>query len=317
MREPDASVGDEIDLETAMSVTVRPMRKDELQRVQELIVGSINDLTERHGFGAMASVRPATFQLFSFNDDPGGMWIAEDAGEIVGSAFSWACGDLWFLAELFIAPRLQGSGIGRELLRRTLDHAEQKKSKTRALITFTFNTVSQGLYVRHGMFPRLPLNMVAVNRKAIPQVGSNAGLKYRRAEASEATLATLAAVDAGALGVSRAKHHVHLLDDPAMKGFLFDEGDDCIGYAYVAPTGHIGPLAVTRRDAMEPAFAMALRIAADGESDQVSAFLPGCCETALGVAADHRMRIVLPMVLVSDQDFGDWRRYLPRNPGFM
>ena len=29
-----------------------------------------------------------------------GVWIAEESDEIVGSAFSWVCGDLWFLAEL-------------------------------------------------------------------------------------------------------------------------------------------------------------------------------------------------------------------------
>jgi hypothetical protein len=68
---------------------------------------------------------------------------------------------------------------------------------------------------------------------------------------------------------------------------------------------------------MAPALRTALRIAAEGQSDQISAFLPGNCETALAVAADHRMRIVFPMVLVSDREFGDWRRYLPRNPGFM
>jgi hypothetical protein len=55
-----------------MSVNLRPARADELQRAQELIVSSINDLTERHGFGAMASVRPADFQLLYFNEDPGG-----------------------------------------------------------------------------------------------------------------------------------------------------------------------------------------------------------------------------------------------------
>lgn len=71
-----------------MSVVFRPARAGELQRAQDLIVGSINDLTTRHGFGAMASVRPAAFQLFSFNQDPDGLWIADDAGEIVGSAFS-------------------------------------------------------------------------------------------------------------------------------------------------------------------------------------------------------------------------------------
>ena len=97
-----------------MSVTFRPARAEELQQVQQHIVESINDLTRRHGFGAMASVGPASFQLFSLKDDARGLWVAEKDGEIVGSAFSWVCGDLWFLAELFIAPHMQGSGIGRE-----------------------------------------------------------------------------------------------------------------------------------------------------------------------------------------------------------
>jgi GNAT superfamily N-acetyltransferase len=301
-----------------MSVTFRPARRDELQHAQELIVGSINDLTERHGFGPMASVRPAGFQLFSLADDPRGLWVAEVEGEIVGSAFSWVCGDLWFLAELFIAPRMQGSGIGRELLRRALRHADEAGAKTRALITFTFNTVSQGLYLRHGMFPRLPLYMFGADRNALRNAGADGGIKFARAEGNNPDhLAKLAALDRSALGVSREKHHRYLLDDPAMKGLLFYEGGDCLGYAYIAATGHVGPLAVTRRDAMAPLLRAALTIAADGEGNQVSAFLPGNNEAALTAAADHRMRITLPMVLVSDRAFGDWTRYLPRNPGFM
>lgn len=300
-----------------MSVTLRSARADELQHAQELIVGSINDLTERHGFGAMASVRSAAFQLFSFHEDPGGFWIAEDGGEIVGTAFSWVCGDLWFLAELFIAPRMQGGGIGRQLLRRALRHADQAGAKTRALITFTFNTVSQGLYMRHGMFPRLPVYMFNADRAALANCGAQARLEFRKADASQSQIALLAALDASALGVSREKHHKFLLSDPAMNGFIVYEGGDCIGYAYVASTGHIGPLAVTKHDAMAPALSTALRIAADGASEQISAFLPGHCEAALAIAAEHRMRIAFPMVLVSDREFGDWKRYLPRNPGFM
>jgi hypothetical protein len=61
----------------------------------------------------------------------------------------------------------------------------------------------------------------------------------------------------------------------------------------------------------------ALRVASEGHSAELSAFLPGNCEAALAVAAGHRMRITFPMVLVSDREFGDWKRYLPRNPGFM
>jgi GNAT superfamily N-acetyltransferase len=309
--------GDEFSWATVMSLALRPARADELQHAQELIVSSINDLTKRHGFGAMASVRPADFQLFSFNEDPGGFWIAEDRGEIVGTAFSWICGDLWFLAELFIAPPMQGSGIGRELLRRALRHADQAGAKTRALITFTFNTTSQGLYVRHGMFPRLPIYMFNADRRALPNTGSEARLKFKNAEPVGSHIATLAALDISALGVSRERHHNYLLNDPTMNGFLLYEGDDCIGYAYVASTGHVGPLAVTKHDATASALGGALRIAAEGGSNQISAFLPGNCEAALAVAADYGMRITFPMVLVSDREFGDWRRYLPRNPGFM
>jgi GNAT superfamily N-acetyltransferase len=300
-----------------MPIVYRPARAVELQHAQDLVVQSINDLSERHGFGAMASVRPADFQLFSLHDDPGGFWIAESEEEIVGSAFSWVCGDLWFLAELFIAPRMQGHGIGGELLRRTLRHADQAGATTRALITFTFNTVSQGLYVRHGMFPRLPVYMVNAARDELRRGDAPAAMTYRRAEASPSDLAALTAIDISALAVSREKHHAYLLNDPAMTGYLLYDGDGCAGYAYVASTGHVGPLALNRRDAMAVALDTALGIAAEGQSERVSAFLPGCSETALSVAAKNRMRITLPMVLVSNRQFGDWERYLPRNPGFM
>lgn len=159
--------------------------------------------------------------------------------------------------------------------------------------------------------------MVSADREALRNAGPDAGIKFARAEASHSHIAKLAALDVSALGVSRERRHRYLLNDPATTGFFLYEGDDCIGYAYVASTGQVGPLAVTRRDIMAPAFRTALKIAADGESEQVSAFLPGNNEAALAVAADRRMRITIPMVLVSDREFGDWRRYLPRNPGFM
>jgi GNAT superfamily N-acetyltransferase len=215
-------------MELSMSVVFRPARIEELQQAQELVVRSINDLTERHGFGPMASLRPAAFQIFSFNDDPRGLWIAENNAEIVGFAFSWVCGDLWFLAELFIAPSMQGSGIGSELLRRTLQHADQAAAKIKALITFTFNTVSQGLYIRHGMFPRLPIYMFNVNREKVISELWRAHMEYRRIEASSSDLGTLAAIDLGALGVAREKHHKHLLDDSAMKGYLLYRGIECV-----------------------------------------------------------------------------------------
>lgn len=101
-----------------------------------------------------------------------------------------------------------------------------------------------------------------------------------------------------------------------MKGVLLYDRGECIGYVYVSAIGHVGPLAVAQGRGMNAAFRTALDLAAGEGTGQVSAFLPGVSE-AIGIAAEHRMRITFPMVLLSTRDFGDWSRYLPRNPGFM
>jgi GNAT superfamily N-acetyltransferase len=295
----------------------RTPRAEELKRAEELVVRTINDLTERHGFGPIASVRPPDFQLFSLKDDPDGLWLAEADGEILGVAFSWVCGDLWFLAELFVAPGQQGRGIGNGLLARTFEHAKKAGATTRALITFTFNVVSQGLYIQHGLFPRIPVYFFDAERDALMQRLQGEQLRWTYIEGTASHLSTLAQIDAGALGVSREKHHSYLLNDGTMKGYFLHRRDECVGYGYVSTSGHVGPLAVAQPDAMDAAFTTALTLAAGSSVSRVSAFLPGTNEIALSLAAEHGMRITVPMVLVSTRDFGDWTRYVPRNPGFM
>jgi GNAT superfamily N-acetyltransferase len=295
----------------------RPARAEDLERADALIVHSINDLTQQHGFGAMAAPGPAPFQAFSLEDDPGGLWVAEEAGQIVGFAFSWICGDLWFLAQLFVSPDHQGRGVGYELLKQTLEHAEKGAASTRALITFAFNRVSQALYIRHGFFPRMLIYGFSVAREALVDRLPGAQLRHVRLEDSASLLQDLARIDAKILGVSREKHHRYLIRDPAMQGVLFREGDDPVAYAYVGPDGQIGPLAAARPGALGAAFTAALKLAVEGGSARVSAFIPGTCETALSIAVDLGMRISFPMLLMSSRGFGDWVHYLPRNPGFM
>src|SRR5476651_2349341 len=140
-----------------MPLVYRPARAQDLAPADALVVATINDLTERHGFGTMASSQPPNFQAYCLKDDTDGLWVAEETGDVLGFAWSWVCGDLWFLAQLFVAPDQQGRGIGNELLKRTFEHAKKSGATNRALITFTFNTVSQGLYIRNGLFPRLPI----------------------------------------------------------------------------------------------------------------------------------------------------------------
>jgi GNAT superfamily N-acetyltransferase len=299
-----------------MSLLYRPARLDELEAAQALVVSSINDLTQRHGFGPMASVRPPHFQAFSLRDDPDGLWTAEEDGKLLGTAFSWACGDLWFLAELFVSREHQGRGIGNELLKRTLHHAQKSGTSNKALITFAFNAVSQGLYIRHGMFPRTPVYMMNVAREQL-KLSQDWQLRCTPIESSASDLAMLAQIDAKALGLSREKHHRFLIGDATMKGVLLHADSGCVGYAYLSSSGHVGPLAVTQHNMLGPALRTALQLATDSGAAGVSAFVPGAADSALSVAVQHGMRIAFPMLLMSSHAFGDWSLYLPRNPGFM
>jgi GNAT superfamily N-acetyltransferase len=298
-----------------MSIVYRPAREDDLATADQLTVASINDLTERHAFGPMASPGPHRFQSFSLGDDPGGLWVAEGSGRMLGFAFSWVCGDLWFLAQLFISPDHQNQGIGHTLISRTMDQAQKSGATTKALITFAFNRASQSLYIRHGIFPKLPVYFFGVPRDKLRLPAER--LRNIPLSASAAHLRALDVIDATVLGVSRTKHHCYLLSDAAAKGLLFHaDNGDCIGYAYVVD-GHVGPLTVSKQEAIGAALATALAFGADTGAARVSAFIPGSCHRALSLAVASGMRITFPMLLMADRDFGDWSRYMPRNPGFM
>ncbi len=299
-----------------MPLVVRPPSADELARAEELVARSIDDLTIRHGFGPIATSRPQDFQAFCLRDDPRGVWLAEDDGEMVGFALSWVCGRLWFLAELFVAPGRQGQGIGNALLDRTMQHASQAGATERGLITFAFNVVSQGLYVRHGLFPRVPIHLCKAERESLAHQAHGPALRATPIQVTAVDLDMLRQLDVATLGVSREKHHRYLLGLPRMRGIFLEDGGERVGYAYVAATGHVGPLAVMHAQAMPGAFRAALAMAVAGEAKQISVFVPGTSE-ALAIAAGLGMRFALPMVLMSTPDCGDWTRYLPRNPGFM
>lgn len=300
-----------------MSVVCRPARTQDLEFADALVVSSINDLTERHGFGPMAVSSPPRFQTFSLRDDPDGLWVAEEDDRILGFAWSWVCSDMWFLAQLFVSPHHQGRSIGNELIKRTLEHAGKSGASNRVLITFSFNTVSQGLYIRHGLLPRFPIYSVGASREHLVSSLQGSQLDFTPLEEEDSTLRCLAQADERVLGVSREKHHRYLINDSGTRGFNLYDGSDWVGYAYVDVGGHIGPLAVTKSHAIAPAFRTALHLAAESGSSRISAFLPGTSAAVLHTAIEHGMRIKFPMLLMSSREFGNWVQYLPRNPGFM
>ena len=96
-----------------------------------------------------------------------------------------------------------------------LGHALKSKAAHKALITFTFNRVSQGLYIRHGLFPKTLIYFLGAARDRVMLGLSDPPLRSVAIEDTAAPMKNLAEIDARAIGVARAKHHRYLLNDPA------------------------------------------------------------------------------------------------------
>ncbi|MDX8528542.1 hypothetical protein RFM68_29095 [Mesorhizobium sp. MSK_1335] len=163
----------------------------------------------------------------------------------------------------------------------------------------------------------MPIYVLSAARERVTQALPESPLRAVEIGGSAATMEKLVEIDTRAPGVSREKHRRYLRTDPATTGVLLCAGNDPVGYSYISASGHIGPLAVMRPDILRDAFATALRLAADRSAEKVSAFLPGTCDSALSLAVDRGMRIAFPMLLMASPGYGDWKQYLPRNPGFM
>jgi hypothetical protein len=185
------------------------------------------------------------------------------------------------------------------------------------LITFAFNTVSQGLYIRHGFAPRFPIYSMSVPRERIASAILHRSLEVRPLDGSRDEAAALSEIDRRALGFARGEHRSVLAGEPGTRGFGLHKAGRLVGSFYISEGGHIGPVAVASPDHMEVAFSTALAVAAAGQSTNVSCFVPGSNFGALRSAVDHGMRIRFPMLMMSTGDPGGWPRYLPRNPGFM
>src|SRR5690606_3859405 len=142
---------------------------------------------------------------------------------------------------LFVDPAQQGRGIGNELLKLSLEHAQKSKAAHKALITFTFNRVSQGLYIRHGLYPKTPVYFLGASREKLMTGLPKSPLHGVVIDGTAAQMTKLAEIDSLSVGVTREKHHRYLFNDPDTTGVMLYSGNECVGYAYINAGGHIGP----------------------------------------------------------------------------
>jgi GNAT superfamily N-acetyltransferase len=108
----------------ALVPELRPMHDQDVPGTHELAVATFADLERRmHEQPSPPGDPDAAYVRLRrlLATDPGGCWIAEDAaGRIAGAALGLLREGLWGLSLLVVRPDLQSTGIGSELLGRTL-----------------------------------------------------------------------------------------------------------------------------------------------------------------------------------------------------
>lgn len=101
--------------------SVRPLEPADIDAVHHVTVDAFQDLNRRFGepqepAGPVAASRIRIGRLLA--TDPGGAWVAERDGRIVGCSLALIRDGVWGLSLLVVSPDAQSSGVGRELLAR-------------------------------------------------------------------------------------------------------------------------------------------------------------------------------------------------------
>lgn len=298
-----------------MASNVRPAQEGDLEAAAGVVRECISNLRARHGYDPTVPPLPTQFLRFCLSADARGLWVAEEDSRIVGFGFSWLADSFWFLAQLFIHPSQQGSHVGTTLLNRTLEQATLSGATNKALITFAYNPGSIGLYVKHGLYARLPLYRWSI--AGPPAVPSLVRARYQCVPMQHlGPQGWIEEIDSDTLGFQRAQHHAFLQNVQPDGVIQIVRSGDPVGYAYVSPSGHIGPLAMKSSESIEEGLLAVVMHLGKRQTGRMSVIIPGPAEGASELASSMGFRIAEPLLLMSARPFGP-RNYFPRDPSYM
>jgi GNAT superfamily N-acetyltransferase len=111
---------------------VRPLEPRDVDDVHAVSVAAFTDLSLRLGADPEPPrpVREARIRIGRLlATDPGGAWVAEREGSVVGCAIGIVREGLWGLSLLVVHPGAQSGGLGRALLARAWAHGDGARGR--------------------------------------------------------------------------------------------------------------------------------------------------------------------------------------------
>lgn len=296
----------------------RLAKEGDIPNMSTVFAEAHDDLYRKRGFfETPTNLVPANPLLdFLIRKVPHAVWVAEEEGEVVGFTGSFVRGSLWFLSYLFVAPAFQGQGIGRSLLERTLVSWKDTQITNRATITLAFNPASQSLFMECGMYPREPAYFAEGSSSTIMESWPPAHeLDFEALTSLRDGSEILRHLDELVLGFSLDWHHEFFFETRA-RCYIFKDKGNLVGYAYVRPSGGVGPIVVNSSRFTRPVLQTALGLSAGQEVEKVWYYMPGSNVYAVELALKYKMRLD-PYLFMSAKPFGKWENYIFHRPGLM
>lgn len=210
--------------------------------------------------------------------DPGGAWVADVAGEVVGCAVSRVREGLWILSSFAVRGSHQGRGIGGLLMQAALHHG---RGCLRGMLCSSASPAAATMYRRSAfdLHPQMTLRG-RVERSRIPVV-------ERIREGSAGDIDLMNSLDRVTRGAAHLSDH-----DPLLKQFRLVVVDrtNGTGYAYFDESGSVVLLAAsdkrTARDLVWEALA-----ASTPERGVAIRHVNAANQWALDVAVEARLDI--------------------------
>lgn len=316
---------------------MRPVRPDELPACAAIWRIALNDYLVRLGQPEEPDDLTGVITLYTHlrGTGPDGFIVATrpdtaaPGGErVVAFAVAVVRSPVWYLAMLFVLPEEQGMGLGRTLLERVLPSPDEDVALATA--TDSLQPISNALYARFGIVPRMPLlHLVGSLRRpgALPDLpdGVSATAFESIAETGDGAgdgrghgqLADLVnGLDLEIAGFEHPQDH-RFLRTVDRHGFLYrGAGGEVLGYGYTSDSGRVGPLAVRDEALVTPVLGHLMRVARPRGA--FALWVPGAAGPAVTSLLEAGLRIEdFPVLLCWTRPFADFSRYLPIGPGLL
>lgn len=270
-----------------MSLLVRPMREEDLPACETITRDayfgvdratyqrSWPDPSPRSDAGREAWLAKSRHKLTT---DPGGCWVAEEDGVVVGLATSLRRELMWILCSYAVAPAAQGRGLGTLLLDAAVHYGD---GCLRGMFVASQDQGALHRYRKAG-FDLHPQMMLwgTVSRSLLPAVPH-----VREGTVADRELCD--SLDRRTRGAAHGPDHALLAEQHRLIVMDHSTGQ---GYAYVARTGGVQCLAADSRRAARALLWESLAASDPGSPVEVPR-VTGANQWALDVATAARLEI--------------------------